>query len=172
MLLPILASFLFSSTPKPLTDTLFVSNKKPKVVIAKTVEIPATVNKEVVLKLVNDVRKKGCQCGDTYFYPVPELTWNTQLEEAAYKHSNDMYRKNFFSHVAPDGSKAGLRIERTGYKWKAYGENIASGYASEKEVVRGWIKSPGHCKNIMNKGFKEMGVARAGDYWTQEFGAK
>ena len=54
----------------------------------------------------------------------------------------------------------------------AYGENIATGYRTEKEVVKGWIASPGHCKNIMSKLYKEMGVARYGNYWTQEFGAQ
>jgi len=33
------------------------------------------------------------------------------------------------------------------------------------------LHSPGHCANIMNKNFREMGVARVGDYWTQDFGS-
>jgi len=53
-----------------------------------------------------------------------------------------------------------------------YGENIGMGYKNEKEMVEGWLKSPGHCKNIMNKGYKEMGVAKVGSYWTQTFGAR
>jgi uncharacterized protein YkwD len=132
--------------------------------------LPTTVNKSVLLQLVNEVRKKGCQCGDTYYNPVPPVTWNEQLEKAAYNHSVDMYQNKYFSHLAPDGSKGGVRIERVGYKWMAFGENIAMGYKTEREVVEGWIKSPGHCKNIMKKIFKEMGVARYGNFWTQEFG--
>jgi uncharacterized protein YkwD len=46
------------------------------------------------------------------------------------------------------------------------------GYTTEKQVVDAWLKSPGHCKNIMNKNYKEMGVARVGTYWTQTFGTK
>ena len=133
---------------------------------------PASVNKSLMLQLINDVRKKGCQCGDTYYYPVNTLVWNGQLETAAFGHSADMYENDFFSHTAPDGSNAGVRIEKAGYNWSTYGENIATGYKSETEVVKGWIESPGHCKNIMNKSFREMGVARVGNYWTQEFGAK
>lgn len=134
--------------------------------------LPTAVNKAVLLQLVNDVRKKGCQCGDTYYGPVPVVTWNDKLTVAAYNHSQDMYKNNFFSHVAPDGSNGGVRIKRVGYNWMAFGENIASGYRTEKEVVQGWLESPGHCKNIMSKLFKEMGVARYGNYWTQEFGAR
>ncbi len=131
-----------------------------------------SVNKAVMVQLVNDIRKKGCQCGDTYYYPAPAILWNVQLEAAAFTHSADMYENDFFSHTAPDGSNGGVRIQKAGYKWNTYGENIASGYKSENEVIKGWLESPGHCKNIMNKSFKEMGVARVGNYWTQNFGAK
>jgi uncharacterized protein YkwD len=132
----------------------------------------STVNKAVMLQLVNDARKKGCQCGDTYYPSAPAVTWNTLLEKAALNHSLDMNTNRYFSHTSPDGTGAGVRIEVAGYKWKTYGENIAMGYASEKEVVEGWLKSPGHCQNIMKPSFKEMGVAKAGNYWTQNFGAK
>jgi uncharacterized protein YkwD len=54
----------------------------------------------------------------------------------------------------------------------SYGENIAFGQRSEREVMQGWLSSPGHCKNIMSKTFKEMGVSRVGDYWTQVFATK
>jgi uncharacterized protein YkwD len=130
------------------------------------------INKITILKLVNEARKKGCQCGNTYYSPAPALTWNEQLEQAAAVHSNDMFNKKYFSHTAPDGSKAGERIKRTGYHWLAYGENIGMGFKNEQEMVEGWLKSPGHCKNIMNKDYKEMGAARAGSYWTQTFGAR
>ncbi|MBA2746005.1 MAG: CAP domain-containing protein [Flavisolibacter sp.] len=132
----------------------------------------SAINKNLVLELVNRARTNGCKCGDTYYYPVPALKWNSILEKAAFHHSVDMEQKKYFSHIAPDGSKAGKRIEKVGYKWKAYGENIASGYSTEAAVVEGWLKSPGHCKNIMNKMYKEMGMGRSGRYWTQNFGAK
>jgi len=134
--------------------------------------LPTSVNKTVLLQLVNDIRKKGCKCGDTYYGAAPAVSWNDKLATAAYSHSVDMYKNKFFSHVAPDGSNGGVRIKRVGYPWMAYGENIATGYKTEKEVVQGWIESPGHCKNIMNKLYKEMGVARYGNYWTQEFGTR
>ncbi len=130
------------------------------------------VNKALMLQLVNEVRQKGCKCGDQYFSPAAPLLWNDQLEQAALTHSTDMFKNNYFSHVSGDGSNGGARIDKAGYKWRTYGENIGMGYKSEKDVVDGWVKSPGHCKNIMNKMFKEVGVARVGTYWTQDFGAK
>jgi uncharacterized protein YkwD len=136
------------------------------------VTISNTVNKTMLLQLVNDARKKGCQCGDTYYNPAPPLAWNELLEKAAMKHAKDMYQNNFFSHSGKDGSNAAQRLDRAGYNWRAYGENIGMGYKDEKDVVEGWLSSPGHCKNIMDRKFTEMAVARVGNYWTQTFGAR
>ena len=133
---------------------------------------PSTLNKTLLLQLVNKVRQTGCKCGNTYYYPAPPLSWNNKLESAAYNHSLDMFQHKYFSHVAPDGSKGGARIDAAGYHWMAYAENIGMGYTKEKEVVDAWIKSPEHCKNIMNKTYKEMGAAKVGNYWTQDFGVK
>lgn len=133
---------------------------------------PAAVNKTLLLQLVNTVRKKGCLCGNTWYPAAQPVGWNSQLEQAALVHSNDMYANNYFSHAAQDGSKAGDRLDDAGYHWRTYGENIALGYRNEREVVNGWLQSPGHCKNIMNRSYKEMGVSRVGNYWTQVFGSK
>jgi hypothetical protein len=43
---------------------------------------------------------------------------------------------------------------------------------SINEVMNGWIKSPGHCKNLMNPQFKEVGVAEDHTYWVQDFGGR
>ena len=47
------------------------------------------------------------------------------------------------------------------------------------EAMEGWLKSPGHCKNIMKAEFKEVGMAvyfnessHYSYYWTQDFGTK
>jgi uncharacterized protein YkwD len=133
---------------------------------------PRAVNRDVILQLVNDIRRNGVQCGNTYYYPVAPLNWNGQLESVSLQHSVDMEARNYFSHTAPDGSRAGQRLDRIGYTWRAYGENIGRGYNYEKEVVAAWIKSPAHCRNIMNGNYKEMGVARSGNYWTQTFGTR
>ena len=139
---------------------------------SSAVPVENQINKAVLLELVNKVRKNGCKCGDTWYPSAPAVTWNNQLEAAAAGHSKNMHQKKFFSHKGTDGSDGGDRIARTGYRWTAYGENIANGYLSEREVILGWLASPGHCRNIMNRKYKEMGVARMGRYWTQTFGAR
>lgn len=151
---------------------LITSSTKNSTLVATHASVSSTVNKTVLLQLVNDARKKGCNCGRAYYGPAPALIWNDRLEKAAYEHSKDMFRNKFFGHTGSDGRSSGERISDAGYTWKWFGENIAEGYPTEKDVVAGWLSSPGHCANIMNKNYKEMGIAKVGEYWTQDFGRR
>jgi uncharacterized protein YkwD len=162
----------------PILITLLTLAPSPRPAAKKAVNpqvvsvAPSTVNKQLMLELVNNVRKKGCQCGDKYYPAAGPLVWNDLLEKAAQNHSNEMNKNDYFSHISADGSNGGARLDAIGYKWIAYAENIGMGYTTEKEVVDAWVKSPSHCKNLMGKEYKEMGVARAGLYWTQDFGSR
>lgn len=144
---------------------------------------PNAVEAEV-LRLTNLQRAAGYTCTDTTTGetavkpPVPALTWNAQLASAARLHSSDMATKNYFSHTSADGTTFDQRISRTGYAWRAAGENIAAGYSTPAAVVEGWMKSFGHCENIMSGDFTELGIGYAYQassdydrYWTQDFAA-
>ncbi|THU39910.1 CAP domain-containing protein [Niastella caeni] len=137
-----------------------------------TTATDSSVNESTLLALVNNVRKTGCTCGSTAMPAVAPVTWNNLLEKAALLHSADMNKNNYFSHTGLDGSSPGTRLTRVGYNWIAYGENIAKEYTSEQAVMTDWLKSEGHCKNIMSSNVKEMGVGRDGNYWSQLFGAR
>jgi uncharacterized protein YkwD len=88
-----------------------------------------------------------------------------------------MARKNFFEHRGSDGSQPKDRVLRAGYRSRLTGENIAYGPESAEEVVSGWLASPGHCANIMESRFQDIGVGlaigrdRRQIYWVQNFGA-
>jgi len=134
---------------------------------------------QTVLALVNEARGRPRVCGDRSFAPAPPLAWNDQLAQAALVHSRDMAQRNYFDHVEPGGASVAERATKTGYRWRAVGENIAAGQGSAKQVVAGWLASPGHCENIMSREFAEMGAAYAINphsameiYWTQAFGAR
>ncbi|MEU8966644.1 sigma-70 family RNA polymerase sigma factor [Streptomyces sp. NPDC048491] len=126
---------------------------------------PAAVQQ--VLDLVNSERgKAGCSA----------LTSNPKLYDAALKHSENMAAQNFFDHTDPSGAGPGERITAAGYQWSAYGENIARGQADAAAVMDSWMNSPGHRANILNCGFKEIGIGvhygSGGPWWTQDFGAR
>ena len=132
---------------------------------------------QAILAGVNAARASARSCGDRRFGPVPPVRWNPSLGEAALAHSRDMAAGRYFNHKAKDGSQVAQRTTRAGYQWSRVGENIAFGQSSPAEAVAGWLESPGHCANIMNPGFTEMGAAygiaaerRSGlVYWTQVF---
>lgn len=130
------------------------------------------LDNDLLLKLVNEKRTNGCNCGGKYMPPVTALTWNDAIAQAAAAHSRDMNTRNFFSHTSANGQQLRDRFNAVGYKWMAIGENIAMGQRDEYEVINAWLKSPGHCLNLMNAEFREMGAARSGRYWTQDFGKK
>jgi uncharacterized protein YkwD len=127
--------------------------------------------KNTILEEVNKLRASGCLCGDKEMPPVPALTWNDKLETAAVKHVKDMFENQNFNHVGTDGSILSERIEATGYKWSMIGENISYGYSNAADVVQGWKESEGHCHNIMNEVFTEMGAANKGIYWVLDLSA-
>jgi len=135
--------------------------------------------RSTVLARINQVRAKGADCGvDGVFVAAAALTWNDKLTAAAEGHSQDMAAKNYFSHTSADGRTLADRINASGYAWSSAGENIAAGYPNVNAVMDGWIASPGHCANLMNAGFAEVGVVcvpgLAGDtystYWTMDLG--
>ncbi|RZK21638.1 MAG: CAP domain-containing protein [Pedobacter sp.] len=130
------------------------------------------INNELLLKLVNDIRLAGCNCGTTAMPPVAVLSWNTNLASAAISHSKYMAFINKMQHESADGTGVGNRLTATGYVWKAVGENVAQGQTSENQVFNDWLKSEGHCKNMMNANYKEMGAAKSGAFWTQVFATK
>jgi len=130
-----------------------------------------------VVALVNEARGHSRRCGSERFAAAPPLRISSTLTDAAEAHAGDMKRRQFFEHRGSDGSQPKDRVQRAGYRHRLTGENIALGPQSAEEVVAGWLDSPGHCANIMEPRFQDIGVGlavgrkRGQTYWVQEFGA-
>ena len=129
---------------------------------------------------INAHRAAGASCGaQGSFAAAPPLAWNAQLTQASLVHSDDMVALNFFSHTGSSGSNTGQRATASGYSWMTVGENIAAGQPDMASVVAAWMASPGHCANIMNSRFRDIGlVCVSGSanntyrtYWTMTLGA-
>jgi uncharacterized protein YkwD len=133
--------------------------------------------KQEFLNRINYTRQQGCKCGTTYMPPAPPIVWNDLLEKASFGHARDMSKHNYFSHEDKNGRGANERVIAAGYDYKGFksyavGENIAFGQQSIAEVMDGWFKSEGHCRNLMNPDFKEVGVSEYDTYWVQDFGGR
>lgn len=92
------------------------------------------------------------------------------VTEAAEIHSDDMAATQNMSHTGSDGSNTGDRLERVGFEWSGWGENIGAGYADAASMVDGWMNSPGHREIILSDNtFVGVSVVPAADgrlYWT------
>lgn len=115
-----------------------------------------------VVKLTNEIRTdRGCK----------PLRTSERLTRSARRHANDMAERNYFSHTSRNGTQWWQRIKRADDPRPA-GENIAYGYSTARGVVRAWMRSPSHRRNIVDCDFRAIGVGFNGDgkYWVQDFG--
>lgn len=131
---------------------------------------------EEILALVNQHRASGADCGSKgSFGPAQPLVMDPALRCAARVHSKDMADRQFFDHTNPSGESPWDRFEKAGYSYSRAGENIAGGSSTAAGTMSQWMNSDGHCANIMNPNFEEIGVGYYpggpyGHLWTQTFG--
>lgn len=138
--------------------------------------LPADPELAEVLTLVNQARASGADCGGDIRPPAAPLANHAVLERAAHYHSEDMMAAGVMSHDTPEGAihyppgtTFDARIRAEGYSFASAGENIAWGFSDATSVVNAWLNSPGHCRNLMNNSFSDIGLGREGTYWAQEF---
>ncbi len=93
------------------------------------------------------------------------------LGQTAQAHADDMRANHYFSHTDLHSGQPWDRTRATGYISDLVGENIAWGQHSPREVMTAWMTSDGHRGNILDSGYRAIGVGIAGDYWVQVFGA-
>lgn len=129
-------------------------------------QAPGLTPAEEVLRLTNAAREKQ---------GMSPFRLNDALTKAAQAHADDMAKKGYFSHEAPDGTDMVVRIDRVGYRYRGIAENIAMGQRTPKQAVDGWLKSPGHRRNLLNDAYLDLGVGVSKDgkgvlRWVQVFG--
>jgi uncharacterized protein YkwD len=127
-----------------------------------------------VMAAMNAARSQARNCGAKAYAAAPAVRWNDKLFAASAGHSADMAARNNMSHIGSDGSEFWDRTKKQGYT-TATGENVAYGYGSVQDVMQGWVKSAGHCENIMKSTANDVAVAcvrssNSTPYWTMLLG--
>ncbi|MDC3413734.1 CAP domain-containing protein [Aquibacillus sp. 3ASR75-11] len=99
------------------------------------------------------------------------LKSDKELTNVAQTKAEDMATNNYFSHTSPTYGSPFNMMQDFGIQYTTAAENLAQGQKTPKEVVNGWMNSPGHRKNILNKDVTHIGIgfAKDGNYWTQMF---
>ncbi|MDQ6717846.1 MAG: CAP domain-containing protein [Gemmatimonadota bacterium] len=107
------------------------------------------------------------------------LIWNPALDKAAKIQAVEMAAQRKMAHELPGARYPTLRdrISSTGYGYRHLTENIAYGFPGASGAVSGWMASPGHRANILDRVSVETGVgvarAKTGElYYCQLFGAR
>jgi uncharacterized protein YkwD len=130
--------------------------------------------------------------GSNIMAPTAALKWSDTLYAAAYEHSDDLAKSDTASHSGSGtesdwtgmdmGGQQSTFVDRArnnGYTFSRLGENISMGTHRDtiEKAVNSWLKSPGHCVNLMNPFYTEVGVGHVEkegttyrNYWTQVLG--
>jgi uncharacterized protein YkwD len=122
---------------------------------------------------------------------VPALAYDERLAKIARGHSRDMVVRNFFSHVNPDGLDPTARGKLAGFTCRkpvssrsfreGLGENLYQDnlysriritgtertydWNTSEQIgansLRGWMNSPAHRHNILEKAYSQTGIGIA-----------
>jgi uncharacterized protein YkwD len=98
---------------------------------------------------------------------LPKFSKSACLQKAAVAQAKRMASRGLIFHqpLGPILGRCGLQT---------VGENVAYGFPSGTAVIAGWMNSPQHRANILNRGYRQMGLAarKDGDVWyvAQVFG--
>jgi uncharacterized protein YkwD len=109
----------------------------------------------LILKDVNAVRRSR---------GLPALRDNAALDAAAREHTDEMASHGYFSHSSLDGSSFATRITLyygRGRGWMHAGENLfwAQGAPTAESVIAAWAASASHRANLLNAGWREIGIS-------------
>lgn len=133
-----------------------ISTKNAAIGKSESIKLPFTVSKFRVrrdleaqmLELVNKERRSE---------GLKELRPDEEMAVLARKHSADMFKRGYFSHISPEGKDSFQRINEEKIRYYTAGENLA--LAQTLQIAHdGLMNSPGHRANILRDGFGRVGI--------------
>lgn len=90
---------------------------------------------------------------------LSHLAYNAALTQAAQAKGEDMLTKDYWAHVAPDGTEPWIFFINAGYDYRYAGENLARDFTNPASTVEAWMASPTHKDNLLSAKYSEIGVA-------------
>lgn len=139
MLLVVLGGFLFNA---------WLSRPQVNGVLAYATEISS----QKLLQTTNSQRSSNGK---------KALVINDKLTAAAQTKANDMAKRNYWSHLTPDGKQPWEFMQQAGYAYQKAGENLAYGFDSSSDTVAGWMNSKSHRENLLDSDYTEVGFGYA-----------
>jgi uncharacterized protein YkwD len=129
---------------------------------------------QIILKLLNEVRANGAtDSNGSYYPPVGPLVLNRYVSGVSYEYIQTLSYGNF-GHGNFKQRSIRLRMDMRAldmYVPFKIGENIAIGFSDNERLIKAWVASPGHCRNLMDGDFKYVGIANGiGEEGTPVYG--
>lgn len=160
------ALFLYLQLLLVVTVTLFVTSRTVPQILGTR-----AFSTEEIIKLTNEKRGE---------YGLAPLVASARLSRAAEAKASDMITFDYWAHNSPSGRTPWSFISSAGYRYLFAGENLARDFTDPGSVVSAWMNSPTHRANLLDKNFREIGVAaqsgklsgREGTLVVQMFGAR
>lgn len=143
------ALFLYLQILVVLTAGLFLIRLKAPHILGT-----AQFTAEQIIDLTNAKRQQN---------GLAPLSLNNSLSQAAGAKAGDMFTKDYWAHNSPTGDSPWSFITKAGYRYIFAGENLARDFSDAGSVVDAWMNSPSHRSNLLDKNFKEIGVAVVND---------
>lgn len=132
-----------------------------------------------IFELINFARSVGANCTENDHYPPTHAYKpNSALVCAARVHSLDMYNRDYFDHINPEGEGPTERAVNAGFTKGGVAETIVGGSGSPEGDFAGWMGSPGHCSVIMDSRYHYIGIgtvfgsSNSGNLSTATFSAR
>ena len=91
----------------------------------------------------------------------PSIILNAALTAAAQAKANDMVARDYWSHTTPSGEAPWSFITAAGYNYRSAGENLAYGFTGSSQTIDGWMQSPEHRANLLDREYREVGFGIA-----------
>lgn len=91
---------------------------------------------------------------------LQQLTLDSKLNTSAQLKANNMVNKNYWSHIAPDGTQPWYWFEQAGYAYSVAGENLTYGFSTGAEVTTAWMNSASHKANVLGD-YEDVGFGIA-----------
>ncbi|MGB6839091.1 MAG: CAP domain-containing protein [Microgenomates group bacterium] len=110
----------------------------------------ANISPDEVIRLTNEKRVTAG------LFP---LEANDALGQAAQAKGADMLNRNYWAHVAPDGTQPWKFFIDAGYSYRYAGENLARDFTNPNSAVEAWMASPTHKDNLLSANYREIGIA-------------
>ncbi|KKQ09589.1 hypothetical protein A2858_03420 [Candidatus Daviesbacteria bacterium RIFCSPHIGHO2_01_FULL_36_37] len=112
--------------------------------------IATNISQQEVIRLTNIEREKN---------GLGSVVENSKLNSAAEEKAKNMFEENYWAHYSPSGKDPWGFFSRAGYKFSYAGENLARNFYNSEDVMSAWMASQSHRDNILNKNYKEIGIA-------------